>query len=407
MRRVIFLSVITGISLFGAAYKLPEVSLKGTALSAANVAACDGADCAYYNSANSAFLNSQSHYLEIGGVFVHLPSVKYKGMQSFNGGVTIPANGESKKENALLPYLHYVSKAYGSWRYGVSIVVPAGLVKRWESPIQKLYAQKFDLTTLLLNPSVTYKVNQNFAVSGGVDMLYSKGKVQNDGSLIKTPIKRVMDGDSIDYGFNLSASWHMENGVNIAATYRSKIKMSLDGDATLGLGPLNLDYKADVNIYLPAALTLAVSKEIDKYTLEFVYERTFWSSYKYLDFNYNKPLPPQLASFDVKVPKHWRDTNTLRVGLQYRYSDKLTLMAGYTYDQTPIKSSYLGYEMPDSDANIFSVGFNYQQSSKFAWGVGVLYDHKKKRTVKTVGGINGTFDKGGALLITTGFSYKF
>ncbi len=407
MRRVILLSMVVGVSLFGAAYKLPETSLKGTSLSAANVAACDGADCAYYNSANSAFLDGASQYLEVGGTFVHLPAVEYSGMQTFSSGVTIPANGETKKENILLPYLHYISKAYGNLRYGVSVVVPGGLVKRWESPVQKLFAKKFDLTMVLINPSVTYKLNQNFAVSAGVDILYSKGKVENDGTLIGQPVTRVMDGDSIDYGFNVAAAWHLENGINVAATYRSKIKMSLDGDATLGLGPLSLDYKADVDVYLPAALTLAVSKEIDKVTLEFVYERTFWSSYKYLDFNYNKPLPPQLASFDAKVPKLWKDTNTFRVGLKYKYSDKLTLMAGYTHDESPIKSKYVGYEMPDSDANIFSAGFYYQQSSNFGWGVGVLYDSKKKRTVRTIGGINGTFDKGGALLVTAGFSYKF
>ena len=407
MKRVVLLSVVAGVSLFGAAYKLPEVSLKGTALSAANVAACDGADCAYYNSAKSAFLESGSQYLEVGGTFVHLPSYEYSGMQTLSNGLTIPANGETKKENAFLPYLHYVSKAYGNWRYGLSIVIPGGLVKRWESPVQKLFAQKFDLTMLLVNPSATYRVNKNFALSVGVDLLYSKGKVENDGSLIKVPIKRVMDGDSIDYGYNIAAALHLENGVDVAATYRSKIKMSLDGDATLDLGALSLDYKADVNVYLPAALTLAISKKIDKVTLEFVYERTFWSSYDYLDFNYNKPLPRQLASFDVKVPKHWKDSNAFRIGLKYKYSDKLTLMAGYTYDQSPIKSAYVGYEMPDSNANVFSAGFYYQQSSNFGWGVGVLYDSKKKRTVRTVGGINGTFNKGGALLVTAGLSYKF
>lgn len=407
MKRVLLLSVVGAVSLFGAAYKLPEVSLKGTALSAANVAACDGADCAYYNSANSAFLDGSSQYLEGGLTVVHLPAFDYTGTQTFKSGVTIPANAETEVENAFLPNLHYVSKAYGNWRYGVSVVVPGGLVKRWETPVQKLFAQKFDLTTALINPSVTYKVNDKLALSAGVDILYSKGKVSNDGTLIGKPIKRVMDGDSIDYGYNLAAALHLDNGLNLAATYRSKIKMSLDGDATLGLGPLSLDYKATVDVYLPAALTLAVSKDIDKFTLEFVYERTFWSSYKYLDFNYNKPIPAQLASFDAKVPKEWKDTNTLRVGVQYRYNDKLTLMAGYSYDESPIQSAYLGYEMPDSKAHIFSAGFYYKQSENFGWGVGVLYDHKSKRKVRTLGGISGTFDKGGAYLVTAGFRYKF
>ncbi len=407
MKKVILLSLVGAGVLFGAAYKLPEVSLKGTALGAANVAACDGGDCAYYNSANSAFLDSESQYLEGGLTVVHLPAIEYSGTQMFASGAVVPATASTKVENAFLPNLHYVSKAYGAWRYGLSVVVPGGLVKRWESPVQKLFAQKFDLTTVLINPSVTYKVNDILALSVGADILYSKGEVANDGTLIGKPIKRDMDGDSFDYGFNVAAALHLENGVNLAATYRSKIKMSLEGDATFGLGPMSLGYKANVDVYLPAALTLAVSKDIDKFTLELVYERTFWSSYKYLDFNYDKPLPAQLASFDAKTPKLWKDTNTFRVGLQYRYSDKLTLMAGYSYDESPIKDAYVSYELPDSDAHIFSAGFYYQQSENLGWGLGVLYDHKKKRKVQTKGGIIGTFDKGGAYLVTAGFRYKF
>jgi hypothetical protein len=40
----------------------------------------------------------------------------------------------------------------------------------------------------------------------------------------------------------------------------------------------------------------------------------------------------------------------------------------------------------------------------------LLYDHKVKRTVhvpENESGIDGTFDKGGAILATVGFEYKF
>ena len=84
-------------------------------------------------------------------------------------------------------------------------------------------------------------------------------------------------------------------------------------------------------------------------------------------------------------------------------------MAGYAYDETPIKSKYISYELPDSNAHIFSCGFKYQQSKNLAWGVGLLYDYKKKRDIlnSNENGIKGKFSKGGAWLITTGFEYKF
>jgi long-chain fatty acid transport protein len=408
MKRLLLLSAVTSLTLFGAAYKLPEQSLKGVALGAANVAACDGADCAYYNSANSAFLEANKQYLEAGLIGVHLPAVKFNGTVAISHTTIIPANGKTKIENKVVPYLHYISKEYGNFRYGLSVTTPGGLVKRWDTPVQKLYAKKFDLKIININPSVTYKVNSNFALSLGADIVYSDGKVQSDGFDLKIPLKRDLDGDSIDYGYNLAATYHLDNGVNLAATYRSKVKLSLEGKANLQMGTFANIYDSSVNVYLPAQLDFAISKDIDKFTLEFVYERTFWSKYKTLDFNYKTALPAALQpSFDRPIPKNWKDTNTFRFGLQYRYNNKITLLAGYSYDQSPIKDKYLSFELPDSDANIFSAGFTYKQNKNLTWGVAALYDNKKSRRVSTYNGIRGKFSKGGAILITAGVQYSF
>ena len=405
----ILISSIAAISIAsGAAYKLPEQSLKGTALSAANVASCDGADCAYYNPANISFLDANSQFIEGGLTFVHLPKVSFKGKQTLPTHATVDATAETLVENVAIPYLHYVSKAYGDLRYSLSVSVPAGLTKRWDSPVQKLYAEEFTLKTVMINPSVAYKLGSNFSVAIGANIVYSEGKVYSDGGDIGLPLKREMKGDSIDYGYNLAASLHSDNGLNLTATYRSEIKLTEEGKANLYFGGVGRKYDASVSIYIPATLTLAISKDIDRWNLEFAYERTFWSSYKQLDFNYKQTIPSALNTFDKPIDKNWRDTDTFRFGLQYRYSDKLTLMAGYSYDESPVPEEYISYELPDSDAHIFSAGFKYKQNKNLSWGASVLYDYKTKRTVNSVTkGTKGKFSKGGALLITTGFEYNF
>ena len=409
MKKIILLSTLTSSLIVAAAYKLPEQSLAGTALSAANVANCEGADCAYYNSANISFLDPNQSYIEAGLTFIHLPAIEFEGVQTLNG-VAIPNKAKSEIENIGVPYFHYVSKAYNNLRYSLSITVPGGLRKRWESPVQKLYAQEFELKTVTLTPSVSYKVNSNFAVSVGANITYSEGTVKNDGTLVGLPVKRVMKGDSIDASFNIATSLHLDNGIKLAAVYKSKTKLTEEGEANLYVGSVGKQYDAAVDIYLPATLTLAASKEFDKVSIEFVYERTFWSSYKELKFDYSPALSNALlaAAFDETKQKKWRDTNTFRVGLKYKYSDKLTLMAGYSYDQTPIKEEYISYELPDSNAHIFSAGFKYQYNQNLSFGLAALYDYKTKRKVNsTYNGINGEFSKGGALLVTTGVEYKF
>jgi len=406
MRRILLSSIVSVGLLSAAAYKLPEQSIAGTAMSGASVASCDGADCAYYNSANMAFLNNNAQYIEGGFTFIRLPSVEFKG-KHYLLGVDIPASGKTKIENIAIPYFHYVSKSYGNVRYGLSVTVPGGLSKRWNTPVQKMLAQEFTLKTVQVNPSVSYKINGNFSIAAGLDIVYSEGKVYSDGTLVGVPLKREMKGDSFDFGYNLALAYHSDNGLNVAATYRSKIKLTEEGKANLYIGGVGRQYDASVAIPLPASFTLALSKRFSDVEVEFDYERTFWSSYKKLDFSYKQTLPVALSAFDEPIDKKWRDTNTFRLGLKYFYSDKLTLMAGYSYDQTPIKNAYLSYELPDSNAHVFSVGFKYKQNSNLTWGVSALYDYKTKRSVNQATMIKGEFSKGGALLITAGAEYRF
>jgi len=196
-------------------------------------------------------------------------------------------------------------------------------------------------------------------------------------------------------------------------TYRSKIDLDEEGKANLYLSGIGRQFDASVSVPLPAAFNIGISKTWDdKVTLEFVYERTFWSAYKTLDFEYGSPIQPALVeAFDDPKDKLWEDTNSFRIGLTYRYNDKLTLMAGYSYDETPVPEKHISYELPDSDAHIFSAGFKYKYSDSLTFGAALLYDKKTSRKVNSAvaggTGVIGEFSDGGAVLATVGLSYKF
>jgi len=383
-----------------AAYKIPEQSLNSMALGAAYVAHTTDADTAYYNPANMSFLDPDVRYFETGITLAHLPPNTFEGVQYLAPPPNPPsfANGESETENIPIPYMHYVAPAMGKWRYGVSLTAPAGLTKRWESFPQNLFAEEFTLKNVELNPVLSYRVSDTFSIGGGLRAVYSEGLVK----LAAFPLFNIpatkMEGDTIAFGYNLAATYKPTPDVNLAVTYRSKVDLKEEGTATIGGNPMD----ASVTLPIPAALNIAISKTWnDKVTLEFVYERTFWSAYKTLEF-VGTPLP-------VK-DKSWEDTNSFRFGLTYQYSDRLTLMAGYAYDATPVPARTLSYELPDSDAHIFSAGFKYQQTENLSWGAAVLYDYKVSRMLspgENENGIVGEFSDGGSVLATVGISYKF
>ena len=103
------------------------------------------------------------------------------------------------------------------------------------------------------------------------------------------------------------------------------------------------------------------------------------------------------------------DTDTYRLGATIDF-DNITLMMAYSKDETPIPKKYLSYELPDTDANIYSIGLRFDTTKNLSWGFAFLRDDKESVTLKAgenANGIIGKFSGGGADLFTAGLSYKF
>ncbi len=409
------ISTISASLVVAAAYKIPEQSLNSMALGAAYIAHTEGADTSYFNPANMSFLKNSS-FIHGGLTLAHLSRINY------NLG---PLSGATETENIVIPNIHYVSKPLGDFRWGVSLTAPGGLSKRWKTPFQKASAEEFTLKILELNPTVSYKVSENFSIGGGLRLIYSEGVVKSNTDALAASklageiplLRRDMEGDTFEFGYNLALSYKPTSDINMAITYRSNIDIDEKGSAKLYYNGIKM-YHGDssVEIPLPASLHVALSKTWhDKFTLEGVYERTYWSKYKKLDFEYNGAnLGPLTPVYDTALPRNWKDTDTYRIGATVKMDNKLTAMFGFAIDETPIPSETIGFELPDSDAKIFSMGFKYQQNKQLSWGMALLYDSKDARTIAP--GVNprvnpstfpASFEEGGAFLTTIGFSYEY
>ena len=393
------LSAIASSVVIAGGYKIPEQSLNSMALGAAYVAHTSGADTSYFNPANMAFMG-ENQYVEGGITLAHLPSITYS---------LGSASGESESENILIPNFHYVSAPMGDFRWGVSLTAPGGLTKRWETPYQKAFAEEFTLKIIELNPTIAYQVMENFSIGAGLRLVYSEGIVKNDARGIGIPLKVDMEADTIEFGYNLAATYKPTPDVAIAVTYRSNVDLSEEGSAviTYPIGsPTGTTVSGDagVTVPLPAALNIAIAKTWNNtFTLEAVYERTYWSSYETLEFTgTNLPISP----------KNWMDTNTFRIGATVEM-EKITMMMGFAIDETPVPVENLGFELPDTDAKIFSMGFRYQQNENLSWGAALLLDTKDSLSMPRGVSDNkilangGSFSGGGAILTTIGASYEF
>ncbi|MFH0708651.1 MAG: outer membrane protein transport protein [Pseudomonadota bacterium] len=400
--KIIVISAVAAATLMAGGYAIPESSINATALSAAYVANAHGADATYYNPAAMVY-NDDANLLEVDMTYIGLSKIHYA---STSGATNI----DSESEKFLVPSIHYTSKKLGDngARVGLSIVVPAGLSKRWKSAPAVYSAEEFTLETVEFNPSVAIPLSDTVSMGVGFRVISSSGVVK---STAPNPASRDLTGDSLDYGYNLALNYRPISNLSLAATYRSKINLNVEGSANLRyLTTPPYSGPASVTIPLPAALNLAVAYTFDTgTTVEAVYQRTYWSAYKNLDFDYSGTPNTATVVFGTPVSKNYDNTNTYRLGLTQKY-DKWTAMAGVAYDETPVPESTLGYELPDSDAWIVSLGGRYQLDSHWNIGLAGLVDMKESREVHQASGsnpVNGEFSNARAYLVTAGIEYRF
>jgi long-chain fatty acid transport protein len=427
--KTLSLTLLSSSLLLASGWRIPEQSPRSVALSGAYIANSNGADSSYYNPANMVF-NENKLQLESAGMYVHLTSIDY----TDNRLATY--SGSSKEEDKFVPTMFLSSKDMDGFRYGLSITSPGGLSKRWDSTYAKTFAEEFSLRIVELNPTVAYKLAENFSIAGGVRIIYSDGVVKSSGIVpvdldangnsleatdATTTISRDMQGDTIEYGYNIAISYKLSDTSNFSLTYRSNVDLKEEGDATLSatqtlvnansavvIPALSNSYDVTVTVPLPAVLALAYSFDIDNTTVELEYDRTYWSKYNSLDFSYDSVIthPVLSSAFDDAKNKNWKDTDAFRIGITHKYSDNLTLMAGFAIDENPAPEATASFELPDSDAKLYSIGCDYKLDKDSSIGFGYLYDKKESRTI--IGdSANGTFENASAHLVSIGYRTTF
>ena len=413
------ISVVALVSLFAAGsamasgYRIPEQSLDSTAKAGANIASASSADTAYFNPAGMGFLEDRL-YVEGTATYLHLTSIDY------DDNRTAYFDGSSQDENFLLPTFFMVSPDINNFRFGLSLTEPYGLAKRWkDDPFARANAEKFSLKVFELNPTVSYTWNNMVSIAGGVRLLYADATVMRNSLELAAANNSTMgntlhvSGDTTELGYNLAIDVKPNDDLNFALTYRSNVNLGFeDGDVDFSLpnfvhplyGPMPIyaSLKGDVTVPAPAVLAFSTAYSFGQWTLDLTIDRTFWSEYEDLDFDFDLPV----AGNPAPIPKDWHDTTCVRLGAEYRLDEKFTLMGGIAYDENPVPERNLGFELPDSDAWLFSAGVRYKQNEDLEYGVAVLYDYKEERDVSNAT-IDGDFSNASALLVSFGLSYKF
>lgn len=244
-------SIFTAGSAMASGWRIPEQSVDSTAKSAANIASATRADAAYYNPANMSFM-PDAWEVQANATYLYLSPIDYEDAR------TAMYDGESESEHFFLPTGFAVSPSYGGVRFGLAIVEPYGLAKRWDTAYQKAVAEEFSLAVIEVNPTISYKIGEMFSIAAGPRMLYADATVKSDASGLGVPLSREMEGDTVEWGWNAAVAVKPMEKLNISATYRSHIDLDFDDTADLNLMGTMMSLDAEVSVPAPAVLAFSV-----------------------------------------------------------------------------------------------------------------------------------------------------
>lgn len=321
-----------------------------------------------------------------GGTHFISPKLDFSnnGSNNVSGVPLTGSNGGGAGDLAATANLYYTRHIDDRTVWGVGINTPFGLRTKYDSDfIGRYQALDSQLTSVNINPSIAYKVNDALSVGGGIDINYLQAKLQNAvntgliglagglpaGTALALPdtIARVK-GSDWGLGFNFGVLYQLDAATRLGLAYRSQINHTLSGDVTYaqasttgaaviaGAGLRNGNIKA--NLTLPDSLSMSAFHDVDD-KLSLMGDLTFtrWSKIQEIRIRYDT------GQADTVTPENWRNALRLSLGADYRLNETWLLRCGVAYDQTPVTGDqYRTPRLPDADRKWLSVGANYKLS---------------------------------------------
>ena len=285
--------------------------------------------------------------------------------------------------------------------FGLSQVAPMGMRSTWDNTFKgKDFALDTKIETAALAGSLSFKIDDQWAVGGGVVIQRTQGFVSQNvdllaaasaapGSIFEpldlpvgmTRAKMRVKVDNVSPGWFASVAWKPTAQDTLGLAYHARIKNELEGDYNwhfsdadglsfltskdlmnpTALGAvypglvLNPDgAKAKSRMDIPAMAVLDWVHDFnDSFSLGASVTWTQWSSFESLKLKSH-------GNLIVDIPYNYKDTWMYSLGGDYRFNDQLTLRAGVALDQTPTRNSTRDARIPDGDRTFVSLGGSYR-----------------------------------------------
>jgi len=392
------------------AFALIEQSASGLGNSYAGAAAAaEDASTIFYNPAGMSLLPGGMQ-VSAGLALINL-SAKFSDSGSVAaGGRTLGGTGGDAGDLSAVPNVYFAMDVAPNWKVGVGVSVPFGLKTEYDPTwMGRFQAIKSDISTLNLNPSVSYKLNETVSLGFGVnyqsiDAEFTSAVNLGAGGETTADIKAK---DSGSLGYNLGAMFQLAPDTRLGVSYRSPIKYHLTGTATFA-SPLVTGGNVSIDIKMPDTASIALQHRLNpSWTLLADVTRTGWAKIKELRIDLDT------GGTLSNTPENFKNTWRVGVGAVHRYDDAWSIKMGLAFDQTPVNDTDRTARLPDNNRLWLSVGGQYKLSKDGTLDFGLAHLFIKDASINQNGGstaangqLLGTY-KGSVDILGAQFAYRF
>ena len=342
-------------------------------------AVAEDASTIFFNPAGMSMLSGDE--LQIGAHYI-IPRADFTNQGSFTVlGTPLTGGGSDGGEAALVPNLYYLHSISDRWKAGIGITAPYGLTTEYDDDwVGRYHALKSNLATLDINPSVAYKINDQWSLGLGVSFQRAEAELTNavdwGTALVAVGLAppstsqnldgtAKFEGDDWGAGANVGLIYVPLAGTRLGLHYRSQIDHTLEGDATFNTpaaaapaaqaaGLVNTSVKAEIT--LPETLSLSAYHELNnRWAILADLTWTRWSRLEELRIKFGTGADDSVTTLD------WNDTWRTSLGCIFAPNDPLELRAGLAFDQTPIPDKQMRTpRIPGADRTWLTLGAGYR-----------------------------------------------
>jgi long-chain fatty acid transport protein len=294
------------------------------------------------------------------------------------GGAIDGRVGGDAASDAVVPAFYATAQVAPDWTLGIAVTAPWGLVTKYDSDfIGRYHGLTSELATINVAPTIAWRALPNLSIGAAIQIQHIDARLSNAvdfGAVgFLNPQLRAagfrpgardgratIEGDDVGFGVQLGAIWEPVPGTKLGAAWRSAVSHTLRGDARFegvpaplaGAFPANQGVRAKV--VTPDIASLGLAQAVgDRWTLLADLSWTNWSRFRELRVDFENGT-------SSVTEERWRDTVSVALGAEYRWSDALRLRAGVAYDPTPVREETRTPRIPDSDRYWLSVGASWQ-----------------------------------------------